>query len=80
MENVLLTGGAGYIGSHIAVELLEAGYDVTVADDFSNSSPRVLERVEKITGKKVRLFELDVSDKEKLRALFEAVHVDSVVH
>ena len=57
---VLLTGGAGYIGSHTAVELCDAGYDVVIADNFSNSSPVAVSRVESITGKKIRLYTVDV--------------------
>ncbi len=60
-KSVILTGGAGYIGSHIAVLLIEAGYDITIIDDFSNSSPLVLDRIEKITGTKPRLIEQDLS-------------------
>ena len=54
---ILVTGGAGYIGSHTCVELLENGYDVVVIDNFSNSSPESMKRVEKITGKKLALYE-----------------------
>ena len=55
MATVFLAGGAGYIGSHTAVELIEAGYDVIVGDNYSNSSPEAIKRVEKITGKTVKL-------------------------
>ena len=55
--SILITGGAGYIGSHTTVELLNAGFDVVLADDFSNSSPAVLERLEKITGKKFPFYQ-----------------------
>ena len=58
MPTVLLAGGAGYIGSHTAVELLNSGYDVVVADNYYNSSPEAIRRVEKITGKNVKLYEL----------------------
>lgn len=64
MATILLAGGAGYIGSHTAVELLNAGYDVIVADNYANSSPESIRRVEKITGKSVKLYEADVSDVE----------------
>ena len=58
MSTILLAGGAGYIGSHTAVELLNAGYEVVVADNFSNSSPEAIRRVEKITGKQLSFMSL----------------------
>lgn len=64
---ILVTGGAGYIGSHTCVELLNAGYDVVVVDNLSNSSPKALERVEKITGKPVTFYEADILDKEAMK-------------
>ena len=66
MTRVLLTGGAGYIGSHTAVELLESGYDVVVYDNLVNSSKIALDRVEEITGKKLTFYEADILDTEKL--------------
>ena len=63
---VLVTGGAGYIGSHTCVELLEAGYDVVVVDNLYNANPEALKRVEKITGKTVQFYEADILDKEAL--------------
>lgn len=77
---VLLTGGAGYIGSHTAVELVEAGHDVVIADDFSNSSPKVLERLEKITGKKFLCYELNVAEETKLEKIFMENKIDAVIH
>ncbi len=77
---VLLTGGAGYIGSHTAVEFLEKGYDVVIADNFVNSSPESVKRVEKITGKKVKLYECDVADKSALERVFDENEIDGVVH
>lgn len=77
---ILLTGGAGYIGSHTAVELASAGYDVVIADDFSNSSPIVLERLEAITGKKFPCYKIDVADKTALRKVFEENKIDAVIH
>ena len=68
--NVLLAGGAGYIGSHTAVELLNAGHQVVIVDDYSNSSPEAVHRVEKITGKSINSYEADVKDKEKMRHIF----------
>lgn len=78
--NVLLAGGAGYIGSHTAVELLNAGYQVVIVDDYSNSSPEAVHRIEKITGKRVISYEADVKDKEKMRHIFSKNHIDCVIH
>ena len=77
---VLLTGGAGYIGSHIAVELLDSGYDVVIADNYSNSSPDVVRRIEEISGKCVAAFELDVADRGRLEKLFVDCRPDAVIH
>ena len=78
--NVLLTGGAGYIGSHIAVELLESGYNVIIADDFSNSSPDVIQKVESITGKGLTVYEIDVSDTNLVDRMFTESKPDAVIH
>lgn len=80
MANILLAGGAGYIGSHTAVELLNAGYDVVIADNFSNSCPEAVARIEQITGKSVKLYELDIMDGEKLGAVFSENKIDAVIH
>ena len=72
MATVFLAGGAGYIGSHTAVELLNAGYNVVVADNYSNSSPEAIKRVEKITGKSVKLYNFDIKDNAKLEEVFDA--------
>lgn len=77
---ILLTGGAGYIGSHTAVELLNAGYDVVIADNFGNSKPEVLNRVKELTGKDFKFYEMDVTDKAALTTLFENETVDAVIH
>lgn len=77
---ILLAGGAGYIGSHTAVEMIEAGYDVVIVDDFYNSSAESVRRVEKITGKKIPLYEADVTDADALRNIFAAEQIDAVVH
>ncbi len=77
---ILLTGGAGFIGSHTCVELLERGYDVVIADNFSNSKPEVLNRIEKITGRKPIFYEADVTDKAALGIIFEEQDIDAVVH
>ena len=77
---ILLTGGAGYIGTHTGVELLEAGYDVVSVDNYVNSQPEALRRVETITGKKVTAYEADVCDKAALEKIFEAERPDAVIH
>jgi len=77
---VLVTGGAGYIGSHTCVELSEAGYDFVVYDNLSNSSQEALKRVEKIIGKKVPFVYGDIRDKKTLRELFSRYSIDSVIH
>lgn len=77
---ILVTGGAGFIGSHTCVELLEAGYDVVVLDNLCNSSEKSLERVEKITGKKVTFYKADILDRDALNKVFEAEKIDAVIH
>ena len=77
---ILVTGGAGYIGSHTCVELLTAGYDVVVVDNLYNSSEKALERVEKITGRKVKFYETDLLDQPALKEVFDKVDIDSVIH
>lgn len=78
--NVLVCGGAGYIGSHVCVELLNAGYDVIVIDDFSNSKPEVLEYIKEITGKEVKFYEFNILDEEKTEAVFKENKLDAVIH
>ena len=68
--NVLLAGGAGYIGSHTCVELIEAGHTVVIADNFSNSCPEAVKRVEEITGAKIPLYEADVCDRKAVDEIF----------
>ena len=77
---VLLTGGAGYIGSHTAVELLNAGHDVVIADNYANSNPIVARRITQITGKPVKCYEADVADPAALERLFQENAIDSVIH
>lgn len=77
---ILVTGGAGYIGSHTCVELLEAGYDVVVVDNLVNSSAKAIDRVEQITGKKVAFYEVDILDKDALNEVFEKEDIDSVIN
>ena len=77
---ILITGGAGFIGSHTCIEMLNAGKDVVVIDNLDNSSSVSLERVEKITGKKVRFYENDVCDKSALRKIFKEENIEAVIH
>lgn len=78
--SILVAGGAGYIGSHTCVELLEAGYDVVVVDNLYNANPEALKRVEKITGKTVQFYEADILDKEALNKIFDAHEIEAVIH
>ena len=78
--NVLLTGGAGYIGTHTCVELINAGHTAIIADNFVNSSPKAVERVEEITGVKIPLYNVDVCDNEAVDKLFSENKIDAVIH
>ena len=80
MAKVLITGGAGYIGSHTALELLNEGYEVVVYDNLYNSSEESIKRVEELTGKQVTFYEGDVLDEKALEAMFEAEKIDAVIH
>ncbi len=77
---VLVTGGAGYIGSHTCVELLQAGFDVLIADNLSNSHPESLKRIEKITGKKPGFVKVDITDRTHFVKVFIENNIDSVIH
>ncbi len=77
---VLVTGGAGYIGSHTCVELLNAGHEVIIVDNFCNSSATSMERVKEITGKDMKFYEADILDKEALTKVFSENQIDSVIH
>lgn len=77
---ILVTGGAGFIGSHTDVELLEAGYDVTVADNLCNANMESIKRVEQITGKKVTFYEADIRDAAAMDRIFKAEKIDAVIH
>lgn len=78
--SILVTGGAGYIGSHTVIELQEAGYDVVVVDNLSNSSEKSLQRVEEITGKPVSFYKVDLLDAEGLEEVFKKENIDSCIH
>ena len=77
---ILVTGGAGYIGSHTLVELSKAGFDFVVYDNLSNSSRKALDRVGQIINKEVKFEEGDIRDKDRLREVFNKYKIDSVVH
>lgn len=77
---ILVTGGAGYIGSHTCVELLEAGQEVVVLDNFCNSKPEVLRRIQEITGRDFPFYEADLLDKEAVRRVFEEQPIHAVIH
>ena len=77
---ILVTGGAGYIGSHTCVELLNAGYDVVVADNLYNSSKKAVDRVEQITGKKLKFYEVDLLDQPKVKEIFDKEEIEAVIH
>lgn len=79
-KHILVTGGAGYIGSHTAIELLEAGYIPVIVDNFSNSSPVVLERIKEVTGAAVACHEADVNDVAALENIFAQYEFDGVIH
>lgn len=77
---ILVTGGAGYIGSHTVVQLLENNQEVVIVDDFSNSDPVVLERIKELTGKDFTFYELNLLEKEKLQDVFEKHAIEAVIH
>ena len=77
---ILVTGGAGYIGSHTCVELLEKGEEIVIVDNFSNSKPEVLDKIKDITGKKFKFYEVDLLDKTKLEKVFQDNHIEEVIH
>lgn len=77
---ILVTGGAGYIGSHTCVELLNAGYDLVVVDNFSNSKPGVIDRIKQITGKDLTLYKADLLEKEQLDVIFSFHEINAVIH
>jgi len=78
--SILVTGGAGYIGSHTAVELLEAGEDIVIVDNFINSKPEVLEKIKEITKKDFKFYELDILNRENLENIFKENDIEVVIH
>ena len=79
-STILVAGGAGFIGSHTCLELLDHGYDVVVVDNYSNSSPRALERVQKLAGRPLTAYEVDIRDRDALGEVFRAHPIEAVVH
>lgn len=77
---ILVTGGAGYIGSHISVQLLNKGEDIIIVDNFCNSKPEVLDKIKDITGKNFKFYEIDMTDKKALDKVFFKNHIDAVIH
>lgn len=77
---ILVTGGAGYIGSHTCVELLNAGYEVVILDNLYNSNRKAVDRIEQITNKSVIFYEIDITDKEAVQRLFDEQDIDGVIH
>ena len=80
MKKILVTGGAGYIGSHTSVELLTAGKEIVIADNFCNSKPEALDNIKKITGKDFPFYEVDLRDKEAVTRIFEENDIECVIH
>ncbi|WP_223351698.1 SDR family NAD(P)-dependent oxidoreductase, partial [Streptococcus gordonii] len=79
-HKILVTGGAGYIGTHTVVELIKAGHEIVVVDNFSNSSKKSLEAVEKIVGQTITFYEVDICDKEALLKVFKDFKPTGVIH
>ena len=77
---ILVTGGAGFIGSHTCVVLQQAGYDIIVVDNFSNSKPEALHRIRKITGKDLRFYEADILDAGAMKKIFDENEIEAVIH
>lgn len=80
MKNILVTGGAGFIGSHTCIELMNAGYDVVVVDNLSNAKEESLQRVQELTGRSLTFFKVDLLDKDGLQAAFGSAPIDGVIH
>jgi UDP-glucose 4-epimerase len=78
--SILVTGGTGYIGSHTSVELIKQGYDIVIADNLSNSKADVIDKIEKITGKRPAFYQVDILDREGIEMIFSAHKIDAVIH
>ena len=77
---ILVTGGAGYIGSHTCIELINVGYDVVVVDNLCNSCVEALKRVEKIVGREIPFYEADIRDAQAMKQIFEKEDIEAVIH
>ncbi|MDR1568474.1 MAG: UDP-glucose 4-epimerase GalE [Streptococcaceae bacterium] len=80
IKTILVTGGTGYIGSHTVLDLIKNGYRVVILDDFSNSSPKVLEQLEKLAGESISLYNVDLKDAKQVEAVFAAEEIDAVIN
>ena len=80
MSTVLVTGGAGFIGSHTSIELLNAGYDIIILDNFVNSKPESLKRIKELTGKDFKFYQADIRDEEAMTKVFAENKIDAVIH
>ncbi|MFT3983884.1 MAG: SDR family NAD(P)-dependent oxidoreductase, partial [Lachnospiraceae bacterium] len=78
--SILVTGGAGFIGSHTCVELINAGYDVVIVDNLYNSCREAVKRIEQITGRQVKFYEADLLDREALEVIFASERIEEVIH
>jgi len=78
--SILVTGGTGYIGSHTSVELIKQGYDIVIADNLSNSKADVIDKIEKITGKRPAFYQVDILDRAGLENIFSAHNIDAIIH
>ncbi len=79
-KTILVTGGAGFIGSHICIELLIEGYEIVIVDNLTNSNVEVVGRIERITGKTIIFYKIDIRDREALEKIFTAHKIYSVIH
>ena len=80
MKKILVTGGAGYIGSHTVIKLLESNYKVIVVDNLSNSSKSSIEKIKQITNKELEFYKYDIRDFNKIKSIFDKHNIDSVIH
>ncbi|MBR5218882.1 MAG: UDP-glucose 4-epimerase GalE [Clostridia bacterium] len=80
MKKILVTGGAGFIGSHTAVEMLDAGYEIVIVDNFSNSKPETLDKIKEITGKDFKFYEADLTDRDAVEKIFDENDISGVIH
>ena len=77
---ILVTGGTGFIGSHTCISLTEAGYDIVIVDNYYNSSPKSLARINELCGKELKFYECDIRDKAGMQRVFQENKIDAVIH